>query len=227
MTDVTVVMAAFNAAATIERSLRSVLAQSVNPHRVIVVDDGSTDSTCGIARGFTAVEVVSIEHGGLGAALNAGFDLVDSEFVAVLDSDDLWPRDRLAVHLEAFDNSPTADTVLGTTLNVTDDPDFASVDDVVKSIGVLGAESVTSRLLGATTLRSRALALLGPIRTDITHAATTAWMSSPAAQALLTIELDSIALYRMIHGNNMGVTDAEQARKDWLLLARQRIQEQR
>ena len=31
----------------------------------------------------------------------------------------------------------------------------------------------------------------------------------------------------MIHGNNMGVTDAEQARKDWLLLARQRIQEQR
>ena len=227
MGDISVVMAAFNAASTIARSLTSVLDQTLPPFRVIVIDDGSTDHTVDIARGFGDVEVVSIDHAGLGAALNAGFALVDSEFVAVLDSDDLWPRDRLAVHREAFGDAPSADIVLGTTLNVTDTSGFESVDDVEQAVSATGSEPVMSRLPGAMTVRSRALPLLGHIRTDVAHAATTAWISSPAAQALNTVEIDSIALYRMIHGNNMGVTDAAQARQDWLLLVRQRIQEQR
>jgi glycosyltransferase involved in cell wall biosynthesis len=90
-----VVIPALNAAATISASIRSALGQTRSDLEVIVVDDGSTDTTAETASRVEdlRLRVLSQPNLGLSAARNAGVREARGEYVAFLDSDDLWlPR---------------------------------------------------------------------------------------------------------------------------------------
>lgn len=91
---VTVVIPAFNAERFLERTLQSALQQTYQELEVIVVNDGSTDATEGIAKGYAQrdprLRVVSVPNGGVASARNVGLYAGQGEFVAFLDSDDLW-----------------------------------------------------------------------------------------------------------------------------------------
>lgn len=97
---VDVILPAFNAAATIETSIRSLQHQSLNDIRVLVIDDGSSDSTASIVATIAAhdprIKLVSQPNGGIVAALNRGLSLCTAEYVARLDADDISFPDRLA-----------------------------------------------------------------------------------------------------------------------------------
>ncbi len=99
--DVSVVIPAYNAAAFLAETLASVFAQTVPPAEIIVVDDGSTDDTAGIARNLGAT-VISRANGGISAARNTGVRAARSEYLALLDADDLWMPEKLEVQLAAF-----------------------------------------------------------------------------------------------------------------------------
>jgi hypothetical protein len=87
-----VIIPTFNRAALIGRTLASVLAQPAQDEiEVIVVDDGSTDGTIGAVAEFAArVGLLRQENRGPGSARNAGLTVAAGEYVAFLDSDDLW-----------------------------------------------------------------------------------------------------------------------------------------
>lgn len=92
----------------IDEAIRSVLGQSVPPLEVIVVDDGSPDGTVDRARavGDGRVTVLQREHRGLeelAAIYNDGLAHCRGEFVAILEGDDRWPRDKLARQTAAFE----------------------------------------------------------------------------------------------------------------------------
>jgi glycosyltransferase involved in cell wall biosynthesis len=91
-----VVIPAYQAAATIGDTLRSALDQSLPAHEVIVVDDGSTDDLGGALRPFEGrIELVRKPNGGVSSARNAGIAVASGDFVAVLDADDRFHRERL------------------------------------------------------------------------------------------------------------------------------------
>jgi succinoglycan biosynthesis protein ExoO len=97
--DVSFVIAAYNAEATLERAIDSALAQGGVSMEVIVVDDCSTDGTRAIAENHCDPRVKSValaQNGGPGAARNAGIEAARGRWVAVLDSDDELRPDRLA-----------------------------------------------------------------------------------------------------------------------------------
>lgn len=100
-----VVIPAYNAAAYIEKTLASVVAQTLPPERIIVVDDGSTDATADIVRRFAAeratmvIECVSQPNAGVSAARNHGLELVRADFVALVDADDVWLPSKLEKQL--------------------------------------------------------------------------------------------------------------------------------
>jgi len=104
---VSVVIPAYNAAAFIERTLRSALRQTHSTLEVIVVDDGSTDSTVGLARaaaeGDSRVRIISVPNGGVASARNIGISESASEFIAFLDADDLWHPTKIEHQLAALD----------------------------------------------------------------------------------------------------------------------------
>lgn len=98
--DVSFVIAAYNAEATLRRAIDSALAQAGVTVEVIVVDDRSSDATLALARSYYGdgrVQVIALEtNRGPGGARNAGLDAARGRWVAVLDSDDAVLPGRLA-----------------------------------------------------------------------------------------------------------------------------------
>lgn len=110
--DVSVIVAAYQAAGTICRSLRSIAAQTLKPREVVVVDDGSTDGT------FQAVEaeaqnmngirlrvVRTEENRGAGAARNRAIEESTEPFLAFLDADDEWLPEKLDHSMAVLEES--------------------------------------------------------------------------------------------------------------------------
>ncbi|MEJ5301354.1 MAG: glycosyltransferase [Thermodesulforhabdaceae bacterium] len=97
---VSVVITTFNRARFIEEAVRSVLSQRrVVPLEVIVVDDGSTDETPKIMEAFRCrVKYVFQNNRGVSSARNHGIMLSSGEWIAFLDSDDLWLPHKLFHH---------------------------------------------------------------------------------------------------------------------------------
>ncbi len=91
---VSVVIPAYNAAATIESAVASACAQDHPAIEIIVVDDGSTDATATLAEAagtvHRPVRVVRQPNGGVASARNRGLREARGEWVAFLDADDLW-----------------------------------------------------------------------------------------------------------------------------------------
>lgn len=88
---VSVIIPTYNRAKTIERTVNSVLAQTWKAIEIIVVDDGSTDQTPEILKGYgDKIRAIRQKNGGPAAARNTGIKAATGDIIAFLDSDDLW-----------------------------------------------------------------------------------------------------------------------------------------
>ena len=94
---VSVIIPTFNRANVIKRAVISVLNQTSSDFECIVVDDGSTDKTDSVLSEFSSkIRVVKTENRGVAAARNFGAELAEGKFIAFLDSDDEWKKEKLS-----------------------------------------------------------------------------------------------------------------------------------
>jgi glycosyltransferase involved in cell wall biosynthesis len=94
--EASVIIPAFNAERYLAAAVESVLAQTVRPREIVVVDDGSADRTARIAEQFGApVICLRRPHGGIAAARNFGVGAARGNWLAFLDADDLWTPEKL------------------------------------------------------------------------------------------------------------------------------------
>lgn len=96
MTRFSVIIPCRNAAAYIDAALASVRAQSVAPHEIIVVDDGSTDGSGERVAAHPDVVLLRTEGLGAPAARNAAIEAASGDYLAFLDADDRWLPEHLA-----------------------------------------------------------------------------------------------------------------------------------
>ncbi len=112
MSRVSVIVPAYNAAATIAGTVESVFAQTFRDFELIVIDDGSTDRTREILAGFgDRVRLIEQHNNGPAAARNAGARLASGEYLAFLDADDLWRPTMLARAVAELDADSSATLV--------------------------------------------------------------------------------------------------------------------
>jgi glycosyltransferase involved in cell wall biosynthesis len=111
---VSILIPAYNAQEWIAETLRSAIAQTWERKEIVVADDGSTDRTAEIARGFASDEVVvvSTKNGGLSAAQNQAFRHSQGDYIQWLDSDDLLAPDKIERQLAALRESDSKRTLL-------------------------------------------------------------------------------------------------------------------
>ena len=111
MTEVSVIIPTYNRADFISECVQSVLAQTLPAREVIIVDDGSTDATYNILNdlGFnsistpkTVLRYIFQKNQGVSSARNLGIKEAKSEYIALLDSDDLWLKGKLDRQVIAF-----------------------------------------------------------------------------------------------------------------------------
>ncbi|KAM3094097.1 glycosyltransferase family 2 protein [Phormidesmis sp. 146-35] len=107
---VSVIVPAYNAAAFIERTLTSILTQTYQNLEVIVVDDGSQDSTAEIVDRLSKTDerilLVKQQNAGVAAARNRAIQLAKGELIAPIDADDLWYPHNLEKQVQCLLASP-------------------------------------------------------------------------------------------------------------------------
>lgn len=101
---VSVVMLTYNRAEYLSQAITSVLSQSYQNWQLFVIDDGSTDETPLLIKGYTDPRINYIHHqnnAGLFVRRNESLSLAQGKYLAVLDSDDLWPdTEKLAKQVD-------------------------------------------------------------------------------------------------------------------------------
>ncbi|TAU54259.1 glycosyltransferase [Rhizobium leguminosarum] len=103
---VTVVIPAYNAEKTLAETLRSVSSQSYDKLEILVVDDGSRDSTFELASDYgltdRRVRVLHQENGGVAGARNRGIQEARGPYIAPVDADDTWHPSKIELQLQAL-----------------------------------------------------------------------------------------------------------------------------
>lgn len=103
-----IVVPAYNAAATIGETLESLLAQTHPDFEIVVVDDGTPDHTLDVVARYSdpRIRVVRQTNRGLAGARNGGLLAARGAFVGFCDADDLWEPQKLAAHIRHLDANP-------------------------------------------------------------------------------------------------------------------------
>lgn len=118
---VSVIIPAYNAERYIAETLGSVLAQTYENYEVIVADDGSVDETLRIAKCFEPrVKVLVKQNGGPASARNLAINNSRGDYLAFLDSDDLWVEDKLEQQSAFLDENRDVGLVYGEALMFTE-----------------------------------------------------------------------------------------------------------
>ena len=98
-TKLSIIIPVYNAEDYLSRCLDSILNQAMNSYEVILVDDGSTDSSALICDRYSATDprfrTVHKSNGGVSSARNAGLNLAKGEYIMFVDSDDALASDAL------------------------------------------------------------------------------------------------------------------------------------
>lgn len=108
---ISVLMVNYNHEDFLRESIESVLNQTYQNFEFIIVDDGSTDSSADIIKSYTDTRIKPIfqkENGHICKATNKGLEYVTGEYVARIDSDDIWLPDKLEKQMMLFQNNPEA-----------------------------------------------------------------------------------------------------------------------
>lgn len=96
-----IVIPIYNASKTLEETLKSIKDQSFQDFEVVMIDDGSTDESFVMASDWASknshliTKLIQQENKGLGTARNQAIEKCEGEFVALLDADDIWDREKL------------------------------------------------------------------------------------------------------------------------------------
>jgi glycosyltransferase involved in cell wall biosynthesis len=175
----------------LSEAIESALSQTLSPHEIIVVDDGSSDATVAVARSFKGlVRVIEQEPLGLGAARNTALSAATTEFAGYLDADDLWDPRRLDVQLAAFERDPSLDLVFGHMRRFRDGSGELS-DPVPAPYG------------GALLSRRAAMQRVGPFPTEMRVGEFMDWLMRARELGLRETTLPDVVMLRRLHGKNM------------------------
>ncbi len=102
MKKITAIIPTYNSAKYITEAIDSVLNQTYANIEIIVVDDGSTDNTENILSNYVnknKIIYVKKKNGGPGSARNLGIKLANGEYIAFLDADDMWEKNKIEKQL--------------------------------------------------------------------------------------------------------------------------------
>lgn len=202
---VSVVVTAYNCGRYLAEAIGSVFAQHPTPDQVIVVDDGSTDDTAAVAARFgDGILYLHQENAGIGAARNRGIEAARGRFIALLDGDDLWRVDKIALQLAAFEQDPELDLVFGYAQN------FHSPELAEHQRTASAPLRPMPGLLASTMLaRREAYDRVGLYQPQWTVGEFIDWYLKAQEAGLKERMLDELVLRRRIHTSNQGIRERD------------------
>lgn len=198
-----VIIPVYNCEKYLAEAIESVLTQTYRPIEVIVVDDGSTDGSADIARGFASVRYCFQSHSGIGDARNHGIDLSQGNYLSFLDADDVWIGDKLTRQMAIFDGDPRLDIVFGH-VEQFHSPELG--DDEKRNIRP-SAEVMPGYVAGGMLIKREVFLRVGPFETSWRVGEFIDWYLRAMEQGLKSFMMPEVVLKRRIHTTNMVIRE--------------------
>jgi glycosyltransferase involved in cell wall biosynthesis len=231
---ISVVIPAFNEERYIGEAIESVLAQTLPPDEVIVVDDGSTDATAEVAAGYDGVRVLSQPNRGLGAARNAGFAETSGDLLAFHDADDLMTPEKLERQVAYLEAHPACGIVLGRqSLRVEEGADLPfwargeALPHEAELAGRFALPDGDGTVHTMTMLvRRDAFLAVGPFDEELRIAQDLDWLFRAFEEGVGVDLADDMVLVRRIHSASL-TQDDERTRHELFVAFKKRMERRR
>ena len=206
---VSIVMPAYNAARFIGDAIRSVQAQTVEDWELLVIDDGSRDGTVRLAERLASADsrirlLKNERNRGVSETRNRGVRKARGEWVAFLDSDDLWREDKLERQLALIEAHPGA--ALTYTASAFMDEDGKPYDYVLPAREEISyKELLRHNLLSCSSVMARRDVLLRhPFPGDAMHEDYAVWLEILKEVPCACGVNEPLLIYRMYPGSKSG-----------------------
>lgn len=120
---VTVVMPVYNTAAYVEAAIDSVLDQTFEDFELLIIDDEGGDEAVTLCRAYSdpRIRIISQKNRGLAGARNTGIHHAEGEFIAFLDSDDIWAPEKLQNHVLHLRENPKVGVSYAASITIDDE----------------------------------------------------------------------------------------------------------
>ena len=190
----------YNGERFVAETVESILAQIYRPIEVLVVDDGSTDSTTKVLDGFgTQISVIHQENAGQAAARNRGLDASRGQFIAFLDADDLWLPEKLAAQMAHLSAHPEADLCNCLMENFWEQELAEEAERLRDSDHAKPYPATWQGML----LRREVFDRVGALDTGVRYSDVREWLHRAQGMGITTVELECVLVRRRIHSNNL------------------------
>jgi glycosyltransferase involved in cell wall biosynthesis len=216
---VSVVIPVFNSEKYVRKALDSVFDQNYRPLEVIIVDDGSTDSSARAVDGYKDARYIYQANHGVARARNTGIAASQGEIIAFLDSDDIWPTDRLNVTVRYLLQCPEIDYVLGRELMFVE-PDYV-LPPSVKAEWLTEPHDATNT--GVLVARRETFACVGLFNTDFRSDEDTEWLVRAGDAGVPMARLPEVILHRRLHSRNLSFQMKHMHKANLFRIARESI----
>lgn len=195
------ILPVYNGARFLREAIESVLAQVPVPDEFIIIDDGSTDGSGEIARGFAPrVRVITQENAGPSAARNRGLAVATGEFICFQDADDLWAAGKLQRQLSCFRKDPDLFLCYAHALNFWE-PELKAFADRVRDHAV--GKPRPSHAPPLLLARREAFDIVGPFDESLHRGEDTDWHLRAREAGLKWELLPDVLVHRRRHGGNL------------------------
>lgn len=196
--------------AYLAEAIESVLTQSLPCEQVIVVDNGSSDRSGEIAAEFgPPVEVVYEARSGIGAARNAALKVARGDYLAFLDADDLWVKEKTALQIAAFEARPALQLVFGHVRQFLS-PDLPAEE--AERLRVPRAPQ-PGQHIGALLARRGAVDAIGPWPHDVRVSDGLTFLLRARELGLEQAMLPETVTLRRVHGGNHSIHNRDERRE--------------
>jgi glycosyltransferase involved in cell wall biosynthesis len=214
---VSVVIPVHNGERFIAQSVEAVLAQDHEPIELIVVDDGSTDTTAEIVARYPQVRYVRQDNAGPSAARNTGIEFSSGDLLTFCDCDDVYRKGKVSAQVRYLAAHPETSCVLVRHETFvepgTEPPAWITMDD-------------TGVQVQSAMVRRAVIDAIGGYNADYRLTENMEWLGRMRAANLRIDVLDEVLVDRRLHGTNLSY-ERKGLQQGLLRSLRDRVEERR
>lgn len=202
-----VIIPLYNTENFISEAVESLLNQSLKIDQIIIVNDGSTDSSLKTIKKYCTVEVFNKENSGVVDSLNLGISKATGDLIGFLDADDRWSPNKHEVQRDILLKNDSVDFVFGTAINFKWN-EKTEQEEIVKTIN--------SRGFISGMYRKTVFQRVGILTTNPKLNYVMEWHDRAQQNNIKALNHPEIIYHRRIHSANTGILNKEKHHLEYL-----------
>jgi glycosyltransferase involved in cell wall biosynthesis len=222
---VSCIVPTYNCERFVGEAIESILRQTYAPLEIICVDDGSTDGTRAVVHKFgDRIRYLYQQNAGPATARNTGAKSARGEFIAFLDSDDIWVPDKLKIQVAHLRNNPDHGFCVAHVQNFWE-PELA--EEQAKFQGHPRSKPTPGYVTQALLVRTGAFERIGLFNTEMKHTDAAEWFMRAKACGVVGDLLDDVLVTRRLHKDNRSRKHAGRSQDEFLDMAMAALKKKR